>query len=87
MGNLGACHPWKKWFSMTPEEVGTVATGVCELAQVRNRDAHYYVRGQRKLNFPSVKTDFVPALNLVISHVDKGHLAAHYLSNSESSHT
>ena len=44
----------------------TLIKGYELIMKVRNRDAHSYRKGVRSADFPSVKQDFVPALNVLV---------------------
>jgi hypothetical protein len=76
--DFGASHPWKR-MKMADAKSAFVEDAIRTLAKdVRNRDAHEYVQGVRSANFPSLQSDFVPALNHILGCLNKSDLASKY---------
>jgi hypothetical protein len=77
--DFGACHPWKQRMNMADANVAGVSDAIYQLAtEVRNRDVHEYVPGERSADFPRLASDFVPALNHILECLNKTELAAKY---------
>ena len=75
-------HIWKVKLNKLSEKCGIPETEKKELKAafkylanpIRNRDAHTYIRDQRRRDFPAVEGIFVPAFNTLLRTMkDKGH--------------
>ena len=53
-------------------ERSTLQEGYVRLTKVRNRDAHSYRENVRRLDFPLVEQEFVPAFNVLLGAMRQG---------------
>jgi len=67
---FGGTHGWK-YLGLTPSEVAEVNDPILHLADVRNRDAHWYEANKRDEEFQFVKSEYVPALNLILKTIPR----------------
>jgi hypothetical protein len=78
MSTLGACHPWESRLNIPASDLAFVAGSICQLAGIRNRDAHEFVHNVRDADFPFVESHFVPSLNIVLGKLSQADLTSKY---------
>ncbi len=69
-GSFGGEHGWAA-IGLQSSEIGEVEEPIKHLADVRNRDAHWYEANRRDEEFQYVESEYVPALNLILKTVPR----------------